>query len=103
VKSIIIFDGPGPFSLPTAQRATATGHGNKGVTITFKMLLSMPENGVFVQRRPEPEAVSVQMVTAVAQDLAAALMRATTQSQGGRRWTPKDNEDGPEGEPKSPS
>ena len=102
MKSIITFDGPGPFSLPTAQRATATGHGNKGVTITFKMLLSMPQNGVFVQRRPEPEAVSVQMVTSVAQDLAAALMRATACRVGdGER--PRTMKTGPRGEPKSPS
>ena len=85
MKSIVIFDGPGPFSLPTAQRATATGHGNKAVTITFKMLLSTLDDGVLVQRRPEPEVVSVQMVASVARDLAAALIRATAQREGTTR------------------
>jgi len=82
VKGIITFDGPGPFSLPTAQRATASGCGDKAVTITFKMLLSTLEDGVLVRRRPEPEAVSIQMVASVARDLAAALIRATAQREG---------------------
>jgi hypothetical protein len=41
----VIFEGSGPFHLPAAQRATATAHGNDGVTMTVYCLLPKREKG----------------------------------------------------------
>lgn len=80
MDSFVTFEGPGPFHLPTAQRATATGHQNNGVTITLYCLLSEEQNGVVVARRSEPEAVGVQMISRVARELAVRLLQAADEA-----------------------
>ena len=51
-QSLVVFPGTGPFSLPAAQRATATG-GSNGVEATLYCL--MPDKG------PLPQPIKVQM------------------------------------------
>jgi hypothetical protein len=73
--SNVTFRGPGPFHLPTAQRATADGYTNNGVTLIIHCLL--PGRG------PEPEAVNIQMTTDVARETAVRLMQAVKRSETG--------------------
>ena len=81
MRSTVTFDGPGPFDLPTAEKAMVTSYGNNGVTVTFMSQLTELKDGVLVHRRPEPEAVSIQMLASVARDLAEALMRAAEHAE----------------------
>ena len=76
MKSTISFQGPGPFHLPTAQRATAVGHSKNGVTMTIYCQLPAHE-------RNEPEPVNVQMVSSVARELATKLLRAANEADAG--------------------
>jgi hypothetical protein len=66
-------DGPGPFHLPTAQRATANGHGNNGVTLIVKAQL---------RHDKRLDAINIQMTAQVARELAASLITAANQSDG---------------------
>jgi len=81
VESNVIFEGPGPFHLPVAQRAIAVGHTNNGVTATVYCLVAKSVGGVEVDRGSEPEPISVQMLSSVARDLAVALMRAADEAE----------------------
>ncbi len=67
-ESTITFQGPGPFHLPIAQRATAHGNTDNGVTIALSAILPERELGL--------ESVSVQMLSTTARELAAALLKA---------------------------
>jgi hypothetical protein len=73
MDSIITFEGPGPFHLPTAQRGTAVGHENNGVTLIIKAQLRQ-------DRRLD--ALNIQMTAQVARELAASLVRTANQSEG---------------------
>ena len=76
MKSTVSFRGPGPFHLPTAQRATAIRHSNNGVTITVYAIIE--------GRGSQPEAISAQMVGSVARELAGDLVRALAEGDTGR-------------------
>jgi hypothetical protein len=54
----LLLKDQGPFHLPAAQCATATGHENNGVTMTVYCLLPKREKGVLVYCGMGPEAVS---------------------------------------------
>ena len=84
-ESAIVFQGSGPFHIPTAQSAIACGNPNNGVTLTFYCLL--PDMG------PTPQPISVQMTSKNARDLATALIRASFESDGGKEivWPSKDS------------
>jgi hypothetical protein len=66
-KGKIILQGQGPFHLPIAQRATAIGDKNNGVTM---MLWA-----VFPERGPQPESVSAQMLSKTARPSLSRLDR----------------------------
>ena len=83
MESIVTFEGPGPFHLPTAQRATADGHTNNGVTLTLYALVPAHNAEQAAVRLPGVEPISVQMTSDVARDLAVALMAAA--AAGDRR------------------
>jgi hypothetical protein len=68
------FEGMGPFQLPVAQEASATGHRNKGVTITF--MLDTAGGG------KELSAVNVQINADAALRLCSNLLRAIDESLG---------------------
>ena len=72
METKVTFTGPGPFHLPTAHYASAEGHENNGVTL----ILESPIRGLGL------EAVNVQMTTYQARELAAALLKAVTKSEG---------------------
>jgi hypothetical protein len=76
--SHVLFEGPGPFHLPTAQRTGVVGHRNNGVTAIFYCLASIRVRGVEQSRGLEP--VNVQMASKVARELAAQLLRAADES-----------------------
>jgi len=83
MDSKITFEGDGPFHLPTAQQATATGHLNNGVTITFKALLGDR------QRTRGTEVIEIQLVTEQARVLLDSLRKAIRDSEeDGRRYPP---------------
>jgi hypothetical protein len=68
------FEGMGPFQLPVAQAASATGHRKKGVTITF--MLDTAGGG------KELSAVNVQINADAALRLCSNLLRAIDESLG---------------------
>ena len=68
------FEGMGPFRLPVAHDATATGHLDKGVTVTF--LLDTGGGG------KEMSAVNVQINADAALKLCSNLLRAIDESLG---------------------
>jgi hypothetical protein len=63
----VVFEGGGPFALPAAQRAAATG-GSNGVELVLYCLIGDQSGG--------PKAVRVQMTEDVARDLAGRLIWA---------------------------
>ena len=71
----IIFQGPGPFHLPTMQFAKADGYTNNGVTLL--MFCVLPGRG------REPEALNIQMTSAVARETAVTLIQAAQRSETG--------------------
>ncbi len=73
--SQIHFQGPGPCYLPVAQRATATGQPNSGVTMTVYALVS---EQAAAQANPHTEVVpiSIHMTSQIARQLAHHLLRA---------------------------
>jgi hypothetical protein len=71
--SSVQFQGPGPFDLPIAQRATATGSANNGVTVTFRILLDEGRT---------PNSISIQMTSDTARSLSAALMLEANKADG---------------------
>ena len=73
------FEGMGPFQLPVAQEASATGHRNKGVTITF--MLDTAGGG------KELSAVNVQINADAALRLCSNLLRAIDESLGSNART----------------
>jgi hypothetical protein len=73
--SKVIFEGDGPFHLAVAQQATAQGHLNNGVTVTFGALLGDR------QRQHGLEAIGVQMTAAVARELGYQLLKAAADSE----------------------
>jgi hypothetical protein len=73
------FEGMGPFQLPVAQEASATGHRNKGVTITF--MLDTAGGG------KELSAVNVQINSDAALRLCSNLLRAIDESLGSNART----------------
>jgi hypothetical protein len=75
MSSNVIFEGDGPFHLPTAQQATAEGRLNNGVTVTFRALLGDR------QRQPGLEAMNVQMTAGVARELGYRLLKAAADSE----------------------
>jgi len=77
MDSRVIFEGPGPFALPTAQQATADGHTSNGVTLTLFCSLGAAA-GASLGREPEP--ISVQMTSAVALELAGRLAQAAARA-----------------------
>lgn len=76
------FVGPGPFCLPVAQRAIATGHSNNGVTMTVYSLVQVePRRAGGPQTVVAP--ISIQMTSDIARGLAAELLVAA--DKGDRR------------------
>ena len=73
------FEGMGPFQLPVAQEASATGHRNKGVTITF--MLDTAGGG------KELSAVNVQINADAALRLCSNLLRTIDESLGSNART----------------
>jgi hypothetical protein len=73
-NSKVRFEGIGPFHLPSAQDASATGHFNNGVTVTF--LLDTGGGG------KELSAVNVQITAEAALKLCSRLLRAIDESLG---------------------
>ena len=72
MDSNVRFDGIGPFHLPVALDAFATGHLNSGVTVTF-----MLDTGC-----KELSAVNVQINADAALKLCSNLLRAIDESLG---------------------
>jgi hypothetical protein len=72
-ESRVRFEGPGPFSLPVAQRATATGHPNNGVTMTVYSLVQVEPRQV-AGHDTEVVPISIQMTSDVARELAMKLL-----------------------------
>jgi len=68
------FEGLGPFQLPVAQEASATGYLDRGVTVTF--LLDTGGGG------KELSAVNVQSNADAALKLCSNLLRAIDESLG---------------------
>ena len=68
------FEGIGPFQLPVAQDASATGHLDKGVTVTFLLDTRSSDK--------EMSAVNVQINADVALRLCSNLLRAIDESLG---------------------
>jgi hypothetical protein len=68
---LIVFPGPGPFSLPVVQDAKALA-GSDGVEMTLYCLI--PGN-------PEPRPIRAQMVHWVAQKLAEQLVTAAIDAE----------------------
>jgi hypothetical protein len=68
------FEGTGPFHLPVAQEASATGHLDNGVTVTF--LVDVGGDG------KELSAVNVQINADAALRLCSNLLRAIDESLG---------------------
>ena len=68
------FEGMGPFQLPVAQDASATGHLNKGVTVTFLLDTGSSDK--------EMSAVNVEISADVALRLCSNLLRAIDESLG---------------------
>ena len=66
-NSKVRFEGIGPFHLPIAQDASATGHLNNGVTVTFLL---------------DTSAVNVQINADAALKLCSNLLRAIDESLG---------------------
>ena len=79
MESKVIFEGPGPFHLPVAQEATATGNSNNGVTLKVYCLVLERESGV--QQRKEAEPIGIQMASHVAEALAHRLLDAVKESR----------------------
>jgi hypothetical protein len=75
MSSNVIFEGEGPFHLPTAQQATAEGHLSNGVTVIFRALLGDR------QRQHGLEAMNVQMTAGVARELGYRLLKAAADSE----------------------
>jgi hypothetical protein len=76
MDSLIIFEGPSPFHLPPAQRATAVGNPNDGITMTLYCQLPRRVTDAAVDHGTEPEPISVQMTGHIARELASRLLRA---------------------------
>jgi hypothetical protein len=70
-ESELTVRGPGPFHLPAAQRATASGNKDNGVTMTFWAVL----------RNSPPESVQVQLTSKLARELAVQLLQAADASE----------------------
>ena len=68
------FEGMGPFQLPVARDASATGHLNKGVTVTFLLDTGSSDK--------EMSAVNVEISADVALRLCSNLLRAIDESLG---------------------
>ena len=68
------FEGMGPFQLPVAQDASATGHLDKGVTVTFLLDTGSSDK--------QMSAVNVQINADVALRLCSNLLRAIDESLG---------------------
>jgi hypothetical protein len=69
--------GPGPFLLPVAQRATATGHTNNGVTMTVYAQVAKDAQAA-AAGQTELVPISIQMVSRIARELAGDLLYAAT-------------------------
>ena len=74
MDSKVQFEGVGPFHLPVAQDASATGHLNNGVTVTF--LLDAGGGG------KDLSAINVQITADAALKLCSHLLRAIDESLG---------------------
>jgi hypothetical protein len=85
MDSIITFEGPGPFHLPVAERVTAVGHSNNGVTMTIYSQLPGRGSALGGGLGNEPVPVSVQMVSRVARELATHLVEAADETDAGQR------------------
>lgn len=68
------FEGIGPFQLPVAQDASATGHLDKGVTVTFLLDTGSSDK--------EMSAVNVEINADIALRLCSNLLRAIDESLG---------------------
>ena len=68
------FEGMGPFQLPVAKDASATGHLEKGVTVTFLLDTGSSDKAI--------SAVNVQINAEVALRLCSNLLRAIDESLG---------------------
>ena len=83
-ESRIYFEGPGPFSLPVAQRATATGHTNNGVTMTvYSQVQVEPRQAGGPHSEVVP--ISIQMTTTLARDLAVKLLAGADKADRKRK------------------
>ena len=67
-------EGMGPFQLPVAQDASATGHLDKGVTVTFLLDTGSSDK--------EMSAVNVEINADIALRLCSNLLRAIDESLG---------------------
>ena len=74
MDSKVRFEGIGPFHLPVAEDASATGQLNNGVTVTF--LLDAGRGG------KDLSAVNVQITADTALKLCSNLLRAIDESLG---------------------
>ena len=77
MDSKVRFEGMGPFHLPVAQEASATGQLNKGVTVTF--LVDTGGGG------KEMSAVIVQINADAALKLCSNLLEQSTRPSGQTR------------------
>lgn len=82
MDNLVLFEGPGPFELPTLQWATATKHSDNAVTLTFYGFLHKRENGVLWLRSTDPEAVNVVVANSLARVLAKKLLQAADGTDG---------------------
>ena len=68
----VVFPGVGPFALPAAQKAIATG-GSNGVEATLYCLID--------GKGPLPQPIRVQMTYGVARNFADELMTAAVNAE----------------------
>lgn len=71
-QSLVVFPGAGPFSIPPAQSATATG-GSNGVEATLYCLMQ--------DKGPLPHPIRVQMTYGVAREFGDQLMTAAVAAE----------------------
>ena len=71
-QSLVAFPGAGPFALPAAQSAIATG-GSNGVEATLYCLID--------GKGPLPQPIKVQMALGVARELGEQLMTAAVAAE----------------------
>lgn len=72
--TFVIFEGPAPFHLPAAQRATANAQGDH-VCMTLHVLIDGHDG---------TQPVDIQMTPGVAQGLSVALQRSALEAESSK-------------------